>query len=410
MQIVNKCGLVLLLMLLFTACDNENTENPEPGRSGPAELGERIEAFGLDLYHETYKTKSDEANICVSPLSVMTAVAMVYNGADGNTRDDIASTLYMDDISIDSMNSGFVLLKDQLQPNDNKVQMHSVNSAFWDESRIGMNQDFLDEINISFQAETQKLDFNKEEETLEFINGWVEENTNDKIKDLLKAVKPSDVLFLINALYFKGDWENAFDERETYDEEFIKEDGSSVSVPFMHLDYQLEYYKGTDYYALNLPFGESGYSMTFLLPANPSSFGGFIENLNQDLLHDLYTNRLKKERVMIKLPRFDIKFEIKLNDVLTHLGMGIAFSEFEANLTKLGNAFGQNLFIDRVIHKTNLTLDEHGVEGAAATAVGVGITSVPPNLDFDRPFVYVLRHEETNTVLFLGHVGDPSSE
>ena len=410
MQLIGKSIYIFLLMFVFLACDNDNTEDPIPDRSGPAELGERIEAFGLDLYHETYRSKSEEENICVSPLSVVTAIAMVYNGADGTTHDAIASTLYMDDISVDSMNSGFTLLKDQLLPDDDKVTIHSVNSAFWDETRIGMNQNFLDDISYAFQAETEQLDFTKEEETLDFINGWVEENTNDKIKDLLKSIKSSDVLFLINALYFKGDWENPFDERATFDEAFIKEDGSSVSVPFMHHDAQFEYYKGMDYHALDLPFGASGYSMTFLLPADPSSFGSFIETINQDLLHELYTNRLKKERVMIKIPRFNIVFEIKLNEVLTNMGMGIAFSEFEANLTKLGNAFGQNLFIDRVIHKTNLTLDEYGVEGAAATAVGVGITSVPPNIDFDRPFVYVLRHEETNVILFLGHIGDPSAE
>jgi serpin B len=398
----------ILIILCFNACDSDDIP-AENLRSEPAELGEKIEAFGLDLYNKTYHS-SDKDNICTSPLSVFTALAMVYNGSIGKTKDDIAHTLYTNDISLDSMNSGFQLLKDQLIPADNKVTFESVNGSFWDESRIELSEDFLDDINYAFDAKTQKLDFNKEQESLEIINGWVADKTHDKIKQLLKTIKGSDVLFLINALYFQGDWNNPFDPDWTYDEVFTRSDGLTVSVPFMHHDSYFNYYKGADYAAVELPFGESAYSMTFLVPTNTTSFGNFIDDLSPVMLHDLYDNKLKEDRILLKLPKFELAFEIELKEVLSLLGMGIAFSEFQADFSKLGNAFGQNLFIDRVIHKTKLILDETGVEGAAATAVGVGVTSVPPSVDFDRPFVYILRQQSTNTPLFIGHVGDPSKE
>ncbi len=412
---MNTYFKIFVIALCFIACDKDDIlltplELPDSSKLAgvePAELGEKIEAFGLDLFRETYQ-QSDKENICISPLSVSTAVSMALNGAAAQTKTDILSTLHFQNLSLDSINSGFQLLNENMEPVEDKVRIHSVNAAFWDENRVQPYDDFLNALSFGFDTQTKKLDFNQVEASKDHMNAWVENNTENKIKDLIKKIKECDVMFLLNALYFKGDWENPFSEGSTRDKAFHKEDGTTVNVPFMKHDSKFKYYIGDDYSAVDLPFVGLDYSMTFLLPPNSSSPGSFVEELDPQMIEALYADKLQIGRVYLGIPRFEIKFEIELKEVLSALGMEIAFNN-DADFTDLGEAFACNrrMYISRVNHKTKLIVDEKGVEGAAATAVVISTYSLPPSIVFNRPFIYLIRHTETQTILFIGVVGDP---
>jgi serpin B len=214
-------------------------------------------------------------------------------------------------------------------------------------------------------------------------------------------------MFLINALYFLGDWEKGFPEEGTYDRNFTLSDGSKVPVPMMHVDEYLNFFIGNDLQAVDLGFGDSSVSMGGIQPMEESApIDAFIRGLDKSRLIDLWNRDLYRSRLFLGLPKFEIAQDLNLNDALKALGMGIAFDPSRADLGRLGQAFG-NLYISRVKHKTYLAIDETGAEGAAVTAVGVGVTSAPPTLFFDRPFFFVIRDLQFNSILFAGKVENP---
>jgi serpin B len=400
--------LFVFLLLILSACDDDNKQNPTKDISGAAEIGPRIESFGLELFKTTYREASDGTNLCIAPLSICSALSMTLNGAEGQTKTDILRTLDFEDFSLDSINAGFQSLQEQMEPMDDQVRLASVNALFWDETRILPYYEFIEAIQFGFDAEIQDLDFRQKQNSLDHMNQWVEDHTESKIKNLLKTIKDTDALFLINALYFKGAWNNPFHPNMTREGEFHTASGVE-STSFMNHDAPFSHYIGNDYSAVDLPFGESDYSMTLILPPSLSEMDSFVEEIDSELLKLLYTERLQTERIQFKVPKFEIEYEINLKDALSTMGMGIAFDWNRADFSKLGDAFGRNLFIDRVQHKNKLIVDEKGIEGSAATAVVIAIDSAPPALFFNRPFVYIIRHKETQTILFIGCINKPTN-
>lgn len=411
-----KTGILYIVLCIFCIIScTKDVENPplqvdeNKITADVADFGEANYAFAFDLLHETINRAEPGKNAIISPLSVHIALQMVLNGADGDTYTPISQVLHSEVFTESTLNKAYTELLDYLTTADSKSAINVANSVFWDQSGMTPNTTFMESMQNFYSAHLEALDFSSPE-ALTTINDWVNTQTEGRIEKILEEIKPEEIMFLINALYFKGDWEIPFPEEGTVDTEFKLSDGNLIPVPMMSLDYYFQFYMGNDMQAVDLVFGDSAYSMTFIRPFNDDDpIDPFIQNMSGDHLKQLWNSRLQRSRLYLKLPKFETEYDINLNDVLKGLGMEIAFDRNKANFSRLGTSIG-NLFISRVKHKTFLKIDETGAEGAAVTAVGVAVTSAPPTLSFNRSFLIVLRDIKHNSILFAGKIENPLEE
>jgi serpin B len=407
-------GLIIFLIFAIAGCADENPDpidlhDQNKVDAQMADFGSSNMSFAIDLLHETINQENESKNIIVSPLSVHIAMQMVLNGADGDTYDAIAKSLHSAEFGETSLNKSYQNLVNNLNNADDKTEIHFANSVFWDDLKINPYADFTNKMDTYFNAHLQGMDF-QASESLTTINDWVDTNTNGKIDKILDYIQQDEVMFLINALYFMGSWKNPFPEEITHEWQFRLADGSSVLVPMMLQDSYLNFFIGPDLQAVDLIFGDSSFSMTCIRPVNENeSIDAFIQNLDAERINLLWNRDLQQARLLLILPKFEIEYEINLNDELKALGMEIAFNRNEADLSRLGQS-SSNLFINRVKHKTYLKIDEKGAEGAAVTGVGISQYSMPPTLFFDRSFVIILRDIKYNSILFAGKVENPIEE
>ncbi len=363
--------------------------------------------FGFNLFNEIWESEQNQ-NIFISPFSVSVALAMTLNGASGETEQAMTDTLQLHNLSSDTINSSFYQLQNTLQTSDPKVTLTIANSL-WGREGFQFKTDFLQRNELYFRADTSILDF-LNPSTLQTINQWVNDNTDSKIPKILDEIEPNAVLFLINAIYFKGSWQTEFDPSDTSDGQFHLVDGSTKQVPMMYRTGPYPVYNGEDFQAINIPYGEGRMGMYIFLPdANKSDLNGFIESVNTAKWEN-WMEEFREREVQIKIPKFKLEYGTKvLNDVLTSLGMGVAFDEDNADFSRMADldAVGGNLYITKVAHRTFIEVNEEGTEAAAATSVGIGIKSVTPRFIVDRPFFFAIRDNETGTVLFMGTVVEP---
>ena len=339
-------------------------------------------------------------NIFISPLSISIALTMTYNGAVGETQHAMARVLEIEALDLDTVNRSNAALRVSLENRGSEVQL-SIANSIWGRQGVEFNPDFLNRNQEFFDAEITDLDFSAPKSP-ETINGWVETNTNGKIKDIVQRIDPRTLIMLINAIYFKGSWQEEFDKSKTRDGIFRLSDGSEKQVPMMFREGAYTYYRGEKFEAASLPYGDGTVSMYIFLPDHDSNLDEFLGGLNaenwakwQSQFHEVRDNS------MMILPRFKLEYEVKLNDTLKALGMDIAFGG-GADFTGMG----PSLFISEVRHKTFVEVNEEGTEAAAVTVV-VGVESAPPSFIVDRPFFFAIHDEKTKTILFMGIVVEP---
>ncbi len=356
--------------------------------------------FGFKLLTDLQKREPD-TNIMISPLSISIALTMTYNGAAGETQRAMADVLEIESLGIDTVNRSNAALRDSLENTDPKVEIAIANSI-WSRQGVEFNPIFLERNREFFEAEIGSLNFN-DPQASEVINSWVNTNTNGKINQLVQQIDPRTLIVLINAIYFKGSWQKEFDKSATRDGIFYLSDGSQKHVPMMYRKGAYPYFRGGNFEAARLPYGDGEVSMYVFLPNRDSDLNGFIEQLNAEKWSEWmsqFQERIDDDSEMI-LPRFKLEYEAKLNDTLKALGMGIAFgggADF--------SGMGPQLFISEVRHKTIIEVNEEGTEAAAVTAV-YGIESAPPVLRVDRPFFFAIYDDRTQTILFMGIVMEP---
>ena len=376
-----------------------------------AELQNSIHQFSTDLLKNLVGVESADSNLMISPLSIQIALYMTYNGSNGDTRKAMANVLGWDEIDPKSLNLVYKDLISRLSPKNNSVQLQIANAVFWDKNRITPYDEFRLAMDDSYHAKMLEEDFlNNPKETLDKINNWVDKSTNGKIDKILEELDPTEIMFLVNALYFIGSWDLPFDENQTRVDFFNKLDGKPVEVNFMTQDNYLLAYLGEDYRAVESQFSDSDYAMYFILPPENEFIDQFILEFNFHNFYKELDNLFHEQRIDLWLPKFQIDYKIKLNDALKVLGMEIAFDKLRADFSKLGEVAYGNPFISRVEHKTFLKIDEKGAEGAAVTAVGIAIESAPTRLKFDRPYMTLLLHKETKTPLFIGKIVNPTQD
>ena len=402
--------LVILVLFTIIGCVESTIdairENTDETVIGPIDsnVSKANTQFGFNLFNAIWETEQNQ-NIFISPFSVSVALAMTLNGAARETEQAMMDTLQFQDLTSDTINSSFYQLQNTFQTSDPKVTLTIANSL-WGREGFQFKTDFLQRNALYFNAETSILDF-LNPSTLRTINQWVNDNTNRKIPKILDEIEPNAVLFLINAIYFKGSWQTEFDPTNTHDGPFHLISGGTKQVPMMSRTGQYPVSYGEDFQAINLPYGEGQMSMFIFLPNK--NLNSFVESINTEKW-DNWMKQFRERELQIRIPKFKLEYGTKvLNDVLTSLGMGVAFDEDNADFSRMADldAVGGNLYITKVAHKTFIEVNEEGTEAAAATSVGVGIKSLPPRFIVDRPFFFTIRDNETGTVLFMGTVVEP---
>jgi serine protease inhibitor len=397
--------MLFVVAALCTAC-SEATAPGTPLNALPRDLTQsesRVIAGSNDFAFDLFRTgnlSQHNANVFMSPLSASMALSMATNGASGATYDAMHSSLRLTGSTQQEVNGGFKSLIALLRGLDPKTDFRIANSI-WFERTFPFSTSFLDESKTYFDARVEGLDFSSSS-AVPTINSWVSEQTNNKIPTILDAIAKNEVMFLVNAIYFKGIWQKRFDKSKTSDALFRAADGSTATVPMMSRGegVDVDYASTPEYSAVDLPYGNSAFTMTVVVPN--TDIDTFAESFDQTKWN-LLVGSLHSSDVQVYLPRFRMEWKRTLNDDLEQLGMGVAFDPNQADFTRM-SPLGSQLYITRVVQETFVDVDEEGTEAAAATSVGVGVVSMPPSFRADRPFLVVIRERFSGTILFIGKI------
>lgn len=390
--------------------ETPKTETKPAGESPmPASIETLVAAnneFGFDLFNQL-RTQDKDKNLFVSPLSVATALAMTYNGAVGDTHLAMKRALKYGTMNHADINQSSSALMTKLKSSDPKIELQIANSL-WARQGVQFNPAFLDRNRQFFGAEVAALDF-ASPQAVKTINGWVNQNTKGKIPAIIEQIDGNIVMYLINAVYFKGQWQNKFDAARTQPQPFHLADGKTKQTPLMAQSGSYQYFKGENFQAVSLPYGQGGAALYLFLPNEGVSLSSWLGGLSFQNWQQWMTS-FRNAQGDVKLPRFKMDYSRELNNALTALGMGVAFDRSKANFSGIREQ--KDLFISQVKHKAVLEVNEEGSEAAAATSVAIGMTSVrrePERFSFiaDRPFLLAIRDQQTGAILFLGAVFEP---
>jgi serpin B len=411
---MRKTLLVLggMLSIAAIACSQDD-DQPQKNDYQPIVLSEKsasmIKAnndFGFNLLKSINTNAGSTTNVFISPLSVSQALSMTLNGAAGTTASEMATVLGYQQGDVDQVNASSRLVREALLKADNQVDI-SIANSIWYRDEYQAKPAFVDNCTNHYAAEVNKLDFSNGDAAKMLINNWVDDKTNSKIPSIIEKVKSEDVMFLINAIYFKGAWQYRFDKNNTTTRSFTNSSGQTIDVNMMTQRAGLGYMAADNFSAVELPYGNGHFSMVVMLPALNSSVETLLNSFNSDMWADAM-NGFAKRDVQVYLPKFKIECTFKLNETLQQMGMPRAFT----GLAEFPNLLNGNDFcITEVRHKTFVEVGEEGTEAAAVTSVTVGFTSVGPDFKpqpiqfvVDRPFVFAIREKDTGSILFIGKV------
>lgn len=367
--------------------------------------------FGIGLFSDIFGA-DPEKNIFLSPSSVALALAMTCGGAAGETEEAMASVLGCAGLSRDEVVRANASLLESLGRLDPEVQLEIANSL-WLRKGIAFKPEFLNVSRDSFRAEVTPLDFSRPE-AQETINDWVGRATHKRIHKIVDRIDRLTILFLINAIYFKGKWTDEFDPDLTKDLPFHTVAGERLkNVPMMSRKGEFQYLEGDSLQAVRLPYGNGWVSLTVFLPAGDSSLKAFVQKLDLERWTEWRSEFARAEGEVV-LPKFKIEYEKSLLEPLTRLGMSVAFSDKKADFSRMCKT-PPVVYINDVKHKSYIDVNEEGTEAAAVTAVEMRTLSAPPprktfRFVADRPFLFAIQDDRTGLLLFLGAIADPQPD
>jgi len=388
---------------LFTGPGPRLEELPRSLTTGEVRVIESSNRFAFDLFREVNAGALAE-NVFLSPLSVSMALGMTMNGAEGRTFDEMRGMLGFDGMSRTDINAAYLGLLDLLLGLDRKVEMHVANSI-WYRQGFPFETTFLDAVRGSFRAEVTSLDFGAPSSARR-VNDWVSAATRGRIPDTLKEISPLDVMYLINAVYFKGEWVQRFDPKETISAGFVGLGGRMIPVRMMNTEGRFRYGGTAEYEAVDLPYGNGAFTMTILLPHQGADVNEVVARMDERRWREVIDG-LREAQITVAVPRFRIELEEVLNEPLQRLGMTSAFHPGGADFSRMSRSAGRDLYVSRVIHRSFVEVNEQGTEAAAATKVTMRVVSLPPGIRVDRPFLFAIRERFSGTILFQGKVVDP---
>jgi serpin B len=400
---------MLFFVLLLNSCEQQPGDDYKPSidfreDKKAAALISSDNSFALDLFKEVYESEESE-NYMISPLSVAIALGMTYNGTDGETKTAFEEALRLNGLDRHEINRIHGELIRHLMKVDPKVTMEIANSI-WVNHFYTLLQAFADTNRYYYDAEINSLDF-ANPGSVDVINNWVSDKTHEKITEVLDQIPGGTVMYLINALYFYGTWKYEFDEKDNLPLNFRFEDGSKRQVQAMQMESDLAYNENEKFRMAELPYGNDKYSMMIMVPNEGYGIADIKDAMSfenwMDWMQDLQSTSMK-----IQLPKFKFEYKTLLNQVLSDMGLGVAFgggAEFPLMVEE-----SQDLYISRVIHKTFVDVNEKGTEAAAVTVVEIRETSAidtPMLFTVDKPFLFVIREKTSNAIVFMGKVGNP---
>jgi serine protease inhibitor len=405
--------IILISVMIFSSCEENGPTGPVNEEIPTITLNKKAleiikadQAFGFELFREVYNL-TDKDNMMISPLSVSYALGMTYNGSAGTTLEAFNDVLHFDDLTTQEVNESYKDLMDQLIHLDEQVEFSIANSIWY---RLGFEvlSEFIQTNKDYFDAEVKDIDFG-DPQTVDIINQWIEDKTNDKIQDMLDFIPTDAVMYLINAIYFNATWKYEFEKEDTYEGDFTLADGNNHKVDYMRVTCNFAYTSNEDFTAVELPYGDSTFSMVVMLPSGEQKVSDLVAKLD-DAHWDSWFDHSSLSGVQVDLPKFKYDFKDLLNDPLINLGLGVAFSESDADFTRI-NPYG-DLFISRVIHQTFIDVQEEGTEAAAATIVELLRENSAGGNDLiyfkaDKPFLYLIKENSTGAIIFIGKVGKP---
>lgn len=390
------------LFMMAASCNEDNADSVKPNqllKAIPATFAEQTSEFAFDFLKKHNAEEKADKNYFVSPLSLHIALGMLLNGTDTKTKEEIQKSLR---VSSDlAVTNG--IYKDLMEglPNADPKVTNTIANSVWYRNTFSVEKSFLDVLKASFNAQTYAEDFTNTA-TVGKINNWASDNTNGKIKKVIEQIEPAHVMFLMNALYFKGDWKIPFKVENTRDESFAGTTGTK-SVKMMNMQEKVKYAKRSNYQALELAYGGGNYVMTIILPEGKTSVGEIINTMSASEWKSLNTT-LAEQKVIVGLPKFTVEYETNLNSVLSKMGMPTMFTDL-ADLSKISPPAGK-LKVGFVKQNTFVAVDEKGTEAAAVTTIGVELTSMPilPEFICNRPFAFFISEKQSNTILFAGKI------
>jgi serpin B len=409
-------GLIVVLLissnLLLAGC----TDQPPPQKGQPVAYADDSNAtsegvaqvvngsnqFAFDFYKQI---ENGDENIFFSPYSISVAMAMIYEGARGNTSDEMRAVLHFleDD---DVRRSAFAWLYNNL--NKNKDYLLSTTNALWAQEGYKFLDEYFDLMGKYYMGKITNLDFISEtEESRVTINTWVEENTNGKIKDMIPKGSIHDLtrLVLTNAIYFKGTWLKQFDKSDTKDRDFKVDQDNTIKVPMMSIkEERFNYASAPGFQILEMPYKGEKLSMLILLP-----YEGNMDYLEDSLtLENLsyWRNNLYQRSMDIFIPKFKFETKYDMKETLIDMGMITAFTPLVPDFSGIDGT--NDLYLDFVFHQGFVEVNEKGTEASAATSGGTAATGIPPTFNADHPFIFLIQEMETGNILFMGRVSDPS--
>lgn len=401
MKNIKILTLAAACFFMVVSCkDDSNSVIPNKQLQAiPATFSDQTSEFAFDFLKKHNAEEKADKNYFVSPLSLHVAMGMLLNGADGKTKEEIQTGLRVSS-DLTTTNGIYKDLIENLPNSDPKVTNTIANSV-WYRNTFTVEKSFLDILKASFNAQTYAEDFNNTA-TVNKINNWASDNTNGKIKKVIEQIEPAHVMFLMNALYFKGDWKIPFKTENTQDANFAGTTGTK-SVKMMNMMEKVKYANRADYQAVELAYGGGNYAMTILLPNEKVNVGTVVNTLSGSEWKSLNT-ALQEQKVIVGLPKFTLEYETNLNKVLSNMGMPTMFSD-AADLSKISAPAGK-LRVGFVKQNTFVSVDEKGTEAAAVTTIGIEVTSVPvyPEFICNRPFLFIISEKQSNTILFAGKI------
>lgn len=393
-------------MFISHSCQ-KNADSPTIQLTDVTQLTNKNQDFGWKMFQAEHKAKPNE-NILISPFSIQIALLMAQNGAQGTTLNEIMNTVACTNCDLTSVNEQAKSLSSILSDKSGSPKFSVANGFFYDPKRLMLNPAFMQALATYYQCSEISTDFNQEQNALQTINGWVKDNTNQKIDKILDRVKAEDVAFIINALHFKADWLDGFPVEKTYEGPFTTSNGEQKMVQYVNDYRNFQVSQNAQYNLVDLPFKDTTYSLSLIQASHTNNDINWHTTIHAGILKPMY-DQLKSEEVDIQFPKLKLAYEHDIIESLKLLGINAAFYEHSADFKKLGSSpSGKNLFVNQIKHKAVLDVDEKGAEGAAVTSIGIGVTSVPTPIIFNKPFVIALRHISTNTLIFTGYVADPT--
>ncbi len=432
---VALAGLVAATALLFGACGDDDDDGPgataTPGEPAGVELlmssearvaaapseaesaSESVNEFAFDLYRQI---EGLGPNVVFSPYSIATALAMTWNGAAGQTYDEMTAVLRARDgynQSLNALDQAITSRAGEYQVGDDTVTLElSTANQLWGQLDFPFEASFLDVIAANFGAGLRIVDFVGDTEgAREAINDWVSQRTRERIPELIAPgiLTPATRLVLTNAIYLNAPWAHPFMEDGTESAQFTLLDGSTAEAELMWLSAKLQYAAGDGYEAVELPYVDGSLAMLVIVP-DEGSFETFMSGFGPEGL-DGVIGSLQEAQVTLRFPKFEYRTQAGLNEALIALGMPTAFDGGAADFSEMSPE-GDSLYISAVVHEAFIAVDENGTEAAAATAVAVNQSAAQEmvELTVDRPFFYLLRDRETGALLFMGHVTNPAAE